>query len=97
MQTGFDLSSHQGAVRWERVKADFAMIRAGWSWYQGGMNSVYRPAVYRKRRGGAGGGDSLGDLPLRLRQDAGGGGTVGGTAGGAAGGLPAALSGGIRL
>ena len=38
MQTGFDLSSHQGVVRWERVKADFAMIRAGWSWSQGGMN-----------------------------------------------------------
>ena len=38
MKTGFDLSSHQGAVHWRRVEADFAMVRAGWSWYEGGMN-----------------------------------------------------------
>jgi len=38
MKTGFDLSSHQGAIDWPGVKSDFAVIRAGWSWYQGGMN-----------------------------------------------------------
>ncbi len=38
MKTGFDLSSHQGAVNWGKVKSDFALIRAGWSWYNGGMN-----------------------------------------------------------
>ena len=38
MKTGFDLSSHQGAVHWRRVEADFAMVRVGWSWYEGGMN-----------------------------------------------------------
>ena len=38
MKTGFDLSSHQGAIQWRRVEADFAMLRAGWSWYEGGMN-----------------------------------------------------------
>lgn len=38
MKKGLDLSSHQGAVRWNEVTAEFAMIRAGWSWYQGGMN-----------------------------------------------------------
>lgn len=38
MKTGFDLSSHQGEVHWRRVEADFAMVRAGWSWYEGGMN-----------------------------------------------------------
>ena len=38
MKTGFDLSSHQGAVNWRKIESGFAMIRAGWSWYQGGMN-----------------------------------------------------------
>lgn len=38
MKTGIDLSSHQGAVDWGKVTAQFAILRAGWSWYQGGMN-----------------------------------------------------------
>ena len=38
MKTGIDLSSHQGAVDWEKVTAEFAILRAGWSWYEGGMN-----------------------------------------------------------
>ena len=38
MKTGIDLSSHQGTVSWGKVTADFAILRAGWSWYDGGMN-----------------------------------------------------------
>lgn len=38
MKTGIDLSSHQGTVSWGKVVADFAILRAGWSWYEGGMN-----------------------------------------------------------
>lgn len=38
MKTGIDLSSHQGNVNWGKVVADFAILRAGWSWYDGGMN-----------------------------------------------------------
>ena len=38
MKTGIDISSHQGAVNWGKVVADFAILRAGWSWYDGGMN-----------------------------------------------------------
>ncbi len=35
---GIDVSSHQGKIDWSKVKTDFAILRAGWSWYQGGMN-----------------------------------------------------------
>ena len=38
---GIDVSSHNGLVDWDKVKAsgvDFAMIRIGWTWYEGGMN-----------------------------------------------------------
>ena len=35
---GIDVSSHQGKIDWEKVQMDFAILRAGWSWYQGGMN-----------------------------------------------------------
>ena len=38
MKTGIDVSSHQGAIDWGRVKTDFAILRAGWSWYEGGMD-----------------------------------------------------------
>lgn len=38
MKSGIDLSSHQGSVNWGKVTADFAILRAGWSWYGGGMN-----------------------------------------------------------
>lgn len=38
MKNGFDISSHQGTVSWSKVTADFVLIRAGWSWYDGGMN-----------------------------------------------------------
>ncbi|MEG0895024.1 MAG: glycoside hydrolase family 25 protein [Oscillospiraceae bacterium] len=37
---GIDVSSHQGTIDWVKVKKDkidFAIIRAGWSWYQGGL------------------------------------------------------------
>lgn len=35
---GIDVSKHQGIIDWSKVETDFAIIRAGWSWYQGGMN-----------------------------------------------------------
>ena len=38
---GIDVSVYQGEVQWEQVKkagVEFAMIRAGWSGYQGGLN-----------------------------------------------------------
>lgn len=38
MKSGIDLSSHQGTVDWGKVTAEFAILRAGWSWYEGGMN-----------------------------------------------------------
>lgn len=41
MIKGIDISAHNGAVDFEAVKASgisFAIIRAGWSWYDGGMN-----------------------------------------------------------
>lgn len=38
MKNGIDISSHQGIVNWEKVTAEFVIIRAGWSWYEGGMN-----------------------------------------------------------
>lgn len=38
MKTGFDISSHQGMVDWNKIEGDFVLLRAGWSWYQGGMN-----------------------------------------------------------
>lgn len=38
MKTGIDVSSHQGAIDWKAVKTDFAILRAGWSWYEGGMD-----------------------------------------------------------
>lgn len=38
MVTGIDVSHHQGMIKWDKVQTDFAIIRAGWSWYQGGMN-----------------------------------------------------------
>lgn len=39
-KTGIDVSTHQGEINWSKVKpnVDFAMLRAGWSWYEGGMN-----------------------------------------------------------
>lgn len=37
-KNGIDISSHQGTVDWEKVTAEFVIIRAGWSWYEGGMN-----------------------------------------------------------
>ncbi len=40
MTEGIDVSSYQGTVDWKQVKGAgkaFAMIRAGWSWYLGGM------------------------------------------------------------
>ncbi len=38
MKTGIDVSGHQGVIDWSKVVTDFVMIRAGWSWYEGGMN-----------------------------------------------------------
>ena len=41
MYRGIDVSYYQGEIQWERVKQagmEFAMVRAGWSWYQGGVN-----------------------------------------------------------
>ena len=35
---GIDVSSHQGKIDWGKVTVDFAILRAGWSWYNGGMN-----------------------------------------------------------
>lgn len=37
-RNGIDVSAHQGLIRWNEVCADFAILRAGWSWYEGGMN-----------------------------------------------------------
>lgn len=37
-RAGIDLSSHQGKVDWGKVTAEFVILRAGWSWYEGGMN-----------------------------------------------------------
>ena len=40
MQNGIDVASVNGRVDWERVKAagiDFAIIRAGWTFYEGGL------------------------------------------------------------
>lgn len=37
-KTGIDVSHHQGIIDWKQVNVDFAFIRAGWSWYEGGMN-----------------------------------------------------------
>jgi lysozyme len=42
MKSGIDVSSHQGAIQWEKVKTDFAILRAGWSWYDGGMDTDAR-------------------------------------------------------
>ena len=36
--SGIDVSSHQGIIDWSKVQTDFVILRAGWSWYQGGMN-----------------------------------------------------------
>ena len=38
IKNGIDVSTHQGAIEWNRVETDFAIIRAGWSWYEGGMD-----------------------------------------------------------
>lgn len=38
MKTGIDVSGYQGVIDWSKVVTDFVMIRAGWSWYEGGMN-----------------------------------------------------------
>lgn len=35
---GIDISSHNGNINWNKVTSDFVIIRAGWSWYAGGMN-----------------------------------------------------------
>jgi GH25 family lysozyme M1 (1,4-beta-N-acetylmuramidase) len=38
---GIDVSRYQGTINWAKVKESgisFVMIRAGWSWYTGGMN-----------------------------------------------------------
>ena len=45
MKTGFDLSSHQGAVNWRKIESGFAMIRAGWSWYTGAAGWYWQVAV----------------------------------------------------
>lgn len=37
-RNGIDVSWAQGNIDWSKVKTDFAMVRAGWSWYNGGMN-----------------------------------------------------------
>ena len=40
MQNGIDVASVNGRVDWEQVKAagiDFAIIRAGWTFYEGGL------------------------------------------------------------
>lgn len=40
MQNGIDVASVNGMVDWEQVKAagmDFAIIRAGWTFYEGGL------------------------------------------------------------
>ena len=42
MKRGIDVSSHQGAIDWGAVKTDFSILRAGWSWYQGGMTQDQR-------------------------------------------------------
>ena len=45
MTEGIDVSAYQGAVNWKQVKAagkGFAMVRAGWSWYQGGLTQDQR-------------------------------------------------------
>ncbi len=38
MKSGIDVSKYQGDIDWPNVKVDFAIIRAGWSWYEGGMD-----------------------------------------------------------
>lgn len=38
---GIDVSVHNGTINWAKVKAsgiDFAIIRVGWSWYEGGLD-----------------------------------------------------------
>lgn len=38
---GIDVSVYQGTINWQKVKAsgiDFAMIRLGWTWYEGGLD-----------------------------------------------------------
>lgn len=40
MNKGIDVSEHQGKINWQEVAASgvqFAIIRAGWSWYEGGI------------------------------------------------------------
>lgn len=37
-KNGIDVSQHQGVIDWGTVKTDFVMLRAGWSWYAGGMD-----------------------------------------------------------
>lgn len=54
MKTGFDISSHQGAVNWRKIESDFVILRAGWSWYQGGMNIDQRFTENAEGAGAAG-------------------------------------------
>ena len=38
---GIDVSRFQGKIDWQKVKAsgiEFAMVRAGWTWYEGGLD-----------------------------------------------------------
>ncbi len=54
---GIDVSHHQGRIDWQKVKASgkkFVMIRAGWSWYEGGMNIDNNFAVNMKGAADAG-------------------------------------------
>lgn len=39
MKTGIDVSIHQGTVDWGKVTAEFVILRAGLSWYEGGMDT----------------------------------------------------------
>ena len=47
---GIDVSYHQGKIRWEEVETGFAILRAGWSWYEGGMDVDSR---FRENAAGA--------------------------------------------
>jgi len=51
MLKGIDVSKHQGAIDWKKVKEagiQFAILRAGWTHYQGGLSPDSRFAEYIK-------------------------------------------------
>lgn len=57
MYSGIDVSVYQGDIQWKKVKeagVEFAMLRAGWSWYQGGMNIDKNFQAYAAGAGEAG-------------------------------------------